>query len=716
MSHATVPPSAEPTTELPPGVADLTARLRERGMPVAAQTAVQATEHGVADLSVGTVQMPVLEQQPSRGAAFVGGTLRTAATTWIGAASLARKLWDYEQAGEFGRAIRQARDLERAGGDVAELEALVVQLRAERRAVQHARHREPATILGAATATGYAGALVGIGAAWSVALVVPALLPLWLLMYVAGRREIADRERPVVIPGQVVEQAAVVAAEAAADPLGQEAITSALRTAGVIGKDETVEMVGLPSAAGEGAVEVVFELPGDTTVDDLKSKIGKLAKLFRVPEPWLDLREGRHPGECRMWLSSVDPFGKVKESPLLASPVQQDVWGRGILIGYNRRGEPVHLRLRHVMALLGGATRAGKGMLLRNLLCGLGLDPRINLRLAAGAKPGEHRGYAPICATFFGRNPERLIALLEVVLAEAYRREEFLEEEGRAKLSLADLERFPLEVVVIDEFKQYMLTPQAPRIVELLEALAAFAAALNITILVSTQDPDAATIPRGYKSNTGARIATRTESPTQTNAILKEGATGAGLRAHDIKRDMQGVAIADFDGSDGELIRSWFIEDEHYDGAAPLIAAGVELRREAGTLPGHFEDTIEKALLSATGESSVAGGPKGMGRPARPEGATSTALELMLAAIPEDSDRVRAAAVRDHLAAADPQRWGRQESESEAAWVSRVGKSIAAETGLEAQPGVRFGDDAKAKGYYRRDIEDAINAARNTPK
>ncbi|QQN79734.1 hypothetical protein [Streptomyces sp. XC 2026] len=714
MSHATVPP-AEPTTDLPPGVADLTARLRARGIEPAAQTVVQTTPAGVPDLSVGTVRQPVVEHRPSRGAAFVGGSLRVAATTGIGAASLARRIWDYEQAGEFGRAIRQARDLERAGGDVAELEALVVQLRAERRQVQHARHREPATILGAAATTGYAGALVGIASAWSVALVVPALLPLWLLMYVAGRREIADRERPVVIPGEVVEQAAEVVEQAAADPLGQEAITDALRIAGVIGKEETVEMVGMPMPTGDGAVEVTFELPGDTEVKDVQAKAGKIAKAWKVPVTWMDLREGRHPGECRMWLSPKDPFGDVRTSPLLSKPERQDAVNRGILIGHNRRGEDVHLRLFHTLAILGGASRAGKGMLLRNLLVGLGLDPRVRLRLVAGAKPGEHRGYGPVCSSFFGRNPQRLIVLLEVLLEEALRREEHLEDEGKAKLSEADLDEWPLEVLVIDEFKQYTGIPETPRIFELLERLAAFVLALNITILISTQDPDANTVPRGYKNNTNARVATRTESSQQTNAILADGATGAGLRAHDIERSAKGVAIADLDGVAGELIRSFFIEDEHYDGAAPLIAAGVELRSAAGTLPGEFHDPIEAALLERTGLSSVAGGPKGTGRPGVPADAPATVLELMLAAVPGGRDRTRAADVRAHLAIVDPQKWGRQEGETEAAWETRVGKALVAESGMTVKDGIRMPDGSKSKGYYRADIEAAIEA-RNVTK
>ncbi len=257
------------------------------------------------------------------------------------------------------------------------------------------------------------------------------------------------------------------------------------------------------------------------------------------------------------------------------------MWNRGILIGFNRRGLPVHLKLRHVMALLGGMSRTGKGMLLRNLICGLGLDPRVNLRLVAGAKPGEHRGYAPICSTFFGRRPDRLIDLLEGFLREAYRRESVLEDQGRAKFGEKDLADFPLEILIIDEYKQYanssMRIPDpsdedgkrtikaCDRIAELLEEIAAFAAALNMTVLISTQDPDANTVPRGYKSNTGARAATRTGGAIQTNAILKDGATGAGLRAHEIPESLKGGAIVDIDGAPGELIRSYFIEDEEFD-------------------------------------------------------------------------------------------------------------------------------------------------------
>lgn len=564
------------------------------------------------------------------------------------------------------------------------------------------------------------------------------LLPLVAAMYIVGRREQAARELTgaPVVPGVVLERAAADAAElaAVAQPgrpqlLGASDITDAFRSAKVIGPEEEVTLVGLPTPDGKQAVAVTFELPGHLTVEDVVDKAPRIAKAFRVPLTQLDLRQGAHPGECKMWLAQDDPFGDAATSPLLQQPERQDAWGRGVLIGHNRRGEQVRLRLRHVMALLGGMSRTGKGMVLRNVIVGLGLDPRVNLRLVAGAKPGEHAGYAPVCATFFGRDPERLLALLDALLAEAYRREAVLEERRKAKLSERDLGHFPLEVVIIDEFKQYTMRgkPHAEEIVARIEELAAFAAALNITLLLATQDPDANTIPRGYKSNCGARIATRTGGATQTNAILKDGATGAGLRAHDIPESLPGGAIVDIDGAPGELIRSYFIEDDEYDGAEPLITAARKLREEEGRAPGQFDDPIERDLIAATGHSSIGGGALGRGRPTPVDGSVAAVdagvLPVLLGAFPAGADRIPMDAVRQALASWRADEWGRHEGEPKEAYESRVGQALVqalkrelAGTGAALESTRwREGDD-RVRGFLREHVEAAAQAARNVTK
>lgn len=573
-------------------------------------------------------------------------------TAALGAKVSARDSWSYLFATEYGEIADKVRRKDAGPEHIADL-------RDDRRHKGKSRRKEPLTVWAMTGCSSYAAALIALGQAWGLVLASPALLPVVGVLYALGHREMIRRTDGAfaITSGPGIENGA---------PLGAESIDAAFRRAGLMKDDDEVTLVGPVRAVEINAAEAVIDLPGDLTVSTLVKHREKLAAAFRVEPTWLDFRSAGHPGRCRLWVASADPFGAGRTSPLLANPQRTDVWNIGIPFGYNRRGETVYVKLRHVMALLGGMTRTGKGMLLRNLICGLGLDPRVRIRLAAGAKPGEHRGYAPICSTFFGRRPERLVALLDALLAEAYRREEYLEEEGRAKLGEADLDRFPLELLIIDEAKQYLLkgAPFAERIAEQLEELGAFAAALNITVLLSTQDPDANTVPRGFKSNSGARIATRTGGPTQTNAILKEGATGAGLRAHDIPEELKGGAIVDLDGVPGELVRSYFIEDEDFDGAAPLIEAAVALRTALGAAPGQYEDPIELFLAEATGKSSIAGGPTGSGRPGEIEpGAVGRVEEGILAellavfAAEDNPERLPTSALLAGLAEIAPDVW-----------------------------------------------------------
>ncbi|AWZ09798.1 MULTISPECIES: hypothetical protein [unclassified Streptomyces] len=619
-------------------------------------------------------------------------------------------------------------------------------LKAERAQLGRERRREALPILGASAATSYVSVLVAVAEVWGLLMAGALLLPGLIALMSYGQREHA-RRHPDLTP-LIYTEPVYLAADA---PLGKESLENAFKRMGLIKNESEIHLVGLPRAVAVNAVELTIELPDECDLDKLEANKGKIAQAFRVRPEWIDLREDGHPGRVIVWMAARDPFGQPFTSPVAENPEQQDVWGRGVLIGYNRRGEPIYIKLKHVMALLGGTSRAGKGMILRNIMIGLGLDPRVNIRLVAGAKPGEHRGYSAVCATFFGRRPARLIQLLEAFLAEAYRREEWLEDQGRAKMSEADLALFPLEILIVDEYKQYAASnvripdysdPEgkrtikaSDRIADLLEEAAAFVAALNMTILVSTQDPDANTIPRGYRSNASARIATRTRSATQTNAILSDGATGAGLRAHDIREEDRGAAIVDIDGSKGELIRSCFIEDEHFDGAANAIGAGRALRESLGRAPGQFPDPIETQLLRMTGLSSIAGGPNGSGRPGQPGADVLPLLEQILTAFPKApdgtrADKVKAADVRSHLAAEDPDRWGLNEEENPAQYESRVGTELAAAIAevlkgsgavLKPKAGIRFGKrpdgtDDKASAYLLKDVEAALAATRIAPK
>jgi S-DNA-T family DNA segregation ATPase FtsK/SpoIIIE len=664
----------------------------------------------------------------------------------LGVVAGARDSWHYYSAQEYADMVDTARR--------KKLEPdIIAALREERLETARGRRREP-LLVGATTAVlTVIAAAVAVADVYGLLAASPAAVLLLGILSGLGLREHQRRNPDEALSAAFNVQAASLADHA---PLTDDLLNRVLRIAKVFTKDEHAVTLLEPIRPAEiNGIEAKFKLPDNIQVSKLLAAKEAIAGALDIEEHWLDIKQDGSPTRVSFWYCTSDPFGAPRISPLVAAPERQDVWNRGILIGFNRRGLPVYLKLRHVMALLGGMSRTGKGMLLRNLIVGLGLDPRINLRLVAGAKPGEHRGYAPICSTFFGRRPDRLIDLLEGFLREAYRREGVLEDQGRAKFGEKDLDEFPLEILIIDEYKQYanssMRIPDpnddreegprrtikaCDRIAELLEEIAAFAAALNMTVLISTQDPDANTVPRGYKSNTGARAATRTGGAVQTNAILKDGATGAGLRAHEIPESLKGGAIVDIDGAPGELIRSYFIEDEEFDGAADLIAAGLELRQELDRAPGQFVDEIENWLIAVTGASSVAGGPSGSGRPAPvAHGGVGTlvrvsVLELLLVAFADDADRISMADVRACLVDHDPEKWGRLDGETESAYTARVGKLLAADieealegTGVELAPksGIRFGKDdtgreIKGSGLFRKDVQAAVDAARNQRK
>jgi S-DNA-T family DNA segregation ATPase FtsK/SpoIIIE len=236
---------------------------------------------------------------------------------------------------------------------------------------------------------------------------------------------------------------------------------------------------------------------------------------------------------------------------------------------------------------------------------------------------------------------------------EADRRNEYIGEHSIPKLGEDHLDRFPLEVIVMDEFQLYS---DDERVAKRVVTLSGYAAALNIVLVVVTQDPDVHTVPSKYKKNSGLRVATKTASAAQTNAILNDGATGSGMVAHDIPISIPGLSIVDADGAEQTMIRSFFIEDEKYDGAAPLISTAVGIRRAAKRLPGQFDDPIEAHLAALFGDSSATGGPRGNGTPgAVPTGILADLLAAF-AARPK-ADRLATADVLAALAQIRPDVW-----------------------------------------------------------
>lgn len=556
--------------------------------------------------------------------------------TGIGARWTVRTAWNFFTVGELGRMIDTVQRQ-----NLGEEHALA--LREQRAKVVKVRRKAGATLAGAAAFGMYGWgwpllveALGATGALWGGGVLTAAVL------HALGRREL--QRRGEVVPA-LVDQAPAV--ERTDGPVTDERILAAMATVGLIKGDVRVVPVGPVQPLDGGALLHTYDLVGNLKAGAVIAKSEDIAAQLRLPADQVDITRGEHEGQVVIWTATRNPFREPRTSPLFGKGgrvERTDLWNIGVPIGYDRRGNVVYLRLRHAMALLGGMSQTGKGMLLRNIIAGVALDPRVNIRVVSGRKIAELVSFAPVCATFFGGREERLLALLEAFKAEADRRDAYMEENGVRRLTEKDLDRFPLEVLVIDEAQVY--TDDA-KVVKLLEKISGYAASLNMTILLVTQDPDAGTVPPKFKKNTKSRGATKTASAAQTNAILNDGATGNGLAAHHIPVSTPGLAIIDADGAPGVLIRSFFLEDREYDAVLPLVEAAAEIRRAAKRLPGQFRDPIEDALVAKFGTSSAAGGPRGMGRP----GPVATGVLADLLAVFAARPGVERLATADVLAA-----------------------------------------------------------------
>ncbi|MFB6670171.1 hypothetical protein [Streptomyces parvus] len=624
--------------------------------------------------------------------------------------------WGYLLATEYGADIDEAkREAKRKGfadnGDVA-------QLRAERKQVGKARRRENLTILSATGFTSYTAAVVGIAQVWGLAMAFPALIPVIGVMYACGARELRRRGDDYVVfePAALEEDA----------PLTDAQINRALRIAVPSFKeDDEIQLVGLIQKADINAAQCVFKLPAHVTVSKLIEKREEIAGALQVDENWLDIKQDGHPTRCSFWIATSDPFDKVRRSPLLGQTTPLDLWNDGAPIAYNKRGETRHLTIRDIMLLIGGATRTGKGMALRNLICALALDPRINVRIVDGKPTGEHLVYAPIAATMFGRERNRLDFLLDAYEAEIERREDLLASLGESKMTAKLLKRLSIEVLIVDELATYTRknVPGSAARMARLEFLSSVGAGLGVLLVLATQHPEVEVISAGLRGNMTGRWAQRTADADGTNAILGKGATGRGMRAHDIPRDKRGLGWLDMDGIAEELARSFLIDEEDAGEASEIIAVGVELRRAAGRLPGQWDDPIEAYLVQMTGLTSAAGGPGGRGKPGRPgqAAANATVLDVLLDTFKDEADRVPLADVRAAFAAWNPRQWAQAEDEDDATYEGRFGKALGAlideqleGTGVELEP-KRWrvaGEEKRPRGYLLADVEAAVEAAR----
>ncbi|MER6778466.1 MULTISPECIES: hypothetical protein [unclassified Streptomyces] len=470
-----------------------------------------------------------------------------------------------------------------------------------------------------------------------------------------------------------------------------------------------VTIIDNPPANPDGTRTITFDLGGTGTVTELRKKTEGLAAALGRDVTMVDVdKVPGNAGRATLWTASTDPFEAPRPSPLLLHRGSIDSWSDGIPVAYGKRGNTIKLPLINQNILIGGMSRSGKGVGASNLIVGAALDTLVNLRIVSGKFNGEWDPYARagVASTYFKPSPERLLALLQGLMADKDRRERDLGQRAKSKLIHGLIEPIGgIELLVIDELATYTRPgkPLRDEILSALEELSAVALGAGILMVLITQYPEADVVPQGLSMNCGGKWAMLVENATQSNAILGAGQAGAGRDASkfDPPRPGLGWLVNPFAGIT-DLARSFDLDEDERGESTMLLQRAATLRRSAGRLAGQWDDPIEKFLLNATGLSSVAGGPKSDGVPGR------SVSQLT------GDQRLQLDAIRGALAAMD--QLGRDEAQLDE-MAAIIGGSMTSDgLGALLRAGGAGGTvkvtvphkEGRVNGYRRADLEDAL--------
>ncbi|OUC99298.1 hypothetical protein [Streptosporangium minutum] len=419
------------------------------------------------------------------------------------------------------------------------------------------------------------GAVVGVGTAVEV------------------RKRIVERPVPLKIPGLNRKT-----------PAENTVIRAAIDAK--LGRAEGMRLAS-PVLTEDGGWSTVLQLPPGQLARKCLGMEGAFASALGVGETQVVFElVDAHAGRLAIFVAKADPFLKLYPSPLIGRTEPVDFW-RGIPAGINGRGREERLRLVDASLLVAGEPRAGKSAAVNGIIAaaGLAVTPKIHLWDGKGA--GDHRPWRRIAHTAEKRNAVGLLAHLKRMQAQMESVFDLLDDAGGStKLTPELCRRFgvDIELTIVDETRYYVTSPQGEEIVALMVDIASRGPAAGVLLILATQRMTTDAIPGPLKGVCSLRWGMRCPDTTASNAVMGQGAAGAGYNCSEIPRSHRGVGILDADGSDPVKLRSYFLDDPDL---VEVAEVAYMLRAAAGTLPERVnhplaEDPVE-AIVSAFGDA-----------------------------------------------------------------------------------------------------------------
>ena len=446
-----------------------------------------------------------------------------------------------------------------------------------------------------------------------------------------------------------------------------------------------------------------LDLPYGVTAVDIIELRRELSSGLRRPLGcvWPEPEEEEHSGHLILWVGDK-PLSKTAPVPYpLLERGQTDMF-MGLPFGVDAKGNPVTVTLMFASVACGAQPRMGKTFSVRLLALGAALDPRCELHIYDGKGMGDYVAFESIAHWIgSGSRDEVLLSLLadlKALKVEVDRRAVLLTKlaragrcrEGKITPELVkdkSLNLYPI-LILLDECHLAFDTGTGPagklgqEITELAEYLVRVGPAAGVSLIASTQRPDAKSLPSGISANVQIRFCLRVAGQPTNDMVLGTSAYKSGVRATEFSRKDLGIGYLSGEGLRPVIVRSYLADS---DDASKVTARAYLARKAAGRITGMA------AGLEAPRESDPA--------------------ELLAAVLDAlgSEEQMWSSAICERLADAHPGRY--------AGWdQTALGKALRA---LGVSTGQTWwtppdGNATNKNGVKREQIADALNAARST--
>ncbi|MFJ4828450.1 FtsK/SpoIIIE domain-containing protein [Streptomyces sp. NPDC088747] len=383
-------------------------------------------------------------------------------------------------------------------------------------------------------------------------------------------------------------------------PLDSEELARALEEIGIKG---AVRFVAPIAIDGPGWLAQV-DLPGGTLADVLLDKRKELAGAMRRPLQCVWPSVGsEHPSRSNIWVAKKDPRNIKRPWPLLSGGTV-DMYGE-FPYGVTPKGDVVLLALIGTNVLIGGVMGSGKTSAVMVIALAGALDATCELWIFELKGSGDAESVKPICHRYVqGDDDEHCEAALEgayALEAEMKRRKKIV-----AGLPIEDVPtgrkvtrkiaakyphlRLHPVLAIFDEVHTLFEHPVYGKEAEAVFArLIRKARAYGIILVLTTQRPDAKSIPKKVSDNAIVRFCLAITGHVANDLVLGTGMYRRGVRANifepaegDDPKD-SGTGWLARSANSAKIVRAYFIPQAD---ARDVGKRGYALRLAAGTLSG----------------------------------------------------------------------------------------------------------------------------------